>query len=101
MKLEPDIVAMVELAPTEKGGREGPTPDRKFGCIMVVNGQNHDVRLRLDRPFQPGSSRRVGVDFLCPDLALSHIRVGDAFVLREMRTIGTGVVELISAHALT
>ena len=99
MRLEPDIIALVELTPSDQGGREGPTPDCKFGCIMVVNGQNHDVRMRLDRPFAPGTSRRVGLDFLAPDLALAHVKVGDTFTLRESRLIGFGVVQLVSEHA--
>jgi len=46
---------------------------------MVVNGRNHDVRLRLAQPLQPGESRWVGIDLLDPGTALAHIRIGTTF----------------------
>jgi len=62
---------------------------------MVVNGRNHDVRLRLTQPLQPGESRRVGIDFLDPGTALAHIRIGTTFGLWEGRIVGQGTVEVI------
>jgi len=95
MKALPDIVAIIELAFLGQGGRVSPMPARWFGCVMVVNGRNHDVRLRLAQPLQPGESRRLGIDFLDPGTVLAHIRTGTTFGLWEGRIVGQGTVEVI------
>ena len=100
MKAFPDIVAMIELAPLSQGGRTSPMPPRWFGCVMVVNGRNHDVRLRLTQPLPAGESRRVGIDFLDPVTAFSHIGIGTTFGLREGRIVGQGAVEVIEAASV-
>ena len=73
-------------------------PARWFGCVMVVNGRNHDIRLRLAQPLGAGESRRVGIDVLDPGTALSHIRVGTTFGLWESGIIGQGLVEGVQAE---
>lgn len=93
MKALPDIIATIELASFGQGGRTSPMPARWFGCVMVVNGRNHDVRLRLKQPLQAGESRRVGIDFLDPGTALAHLRIGTTFGLWEGRIVGQGAVE--------
>ena len=98
MKPLPDIVATIELAPSEAGGRASPMPARWFGCVMAVNGRNHDIRLRLTQPLNAGESRRVGIDFLDPDIALSHVRVGTIFGLWEGGIVGQGLVEAIQTE---
>ncbi len=95
--ITPDIVATVELARSDQGGRAGPTPPDKFGCVMKLNGHNHDVRLLLDRPLAPGDTRQVGIIFLDPETALSHVGVGATFLLWEGPTIGSGIVEQVVA----
>ena len=95
MKPSPDIVATIELAPLEAGGRASPMPARWFGCVMVVNGRNHDIRLRLAQPLNAGETREVGIDFLDPETALSHVRVGTTFGLWEGGTIGQGFIEAV------
>jgi len=95
MKALPDIVAVIELSPPGQGGRVSSMPARWFGCVMVVNGRNHDIRLRLTQPLQPGESRPVGIDFLDPGTALAHIRIGTTFGLWEGRIVGQGTVEAI------
>ena len=94
----PEIFADVELAHSDQGGRAGPTPPSWFGCIMQVNGRNHDVRLMLDGPLAPGDRRRVGIRFLDGETALSHIGVGTTFLLWEGRTIGSGRIEEVAAE---
>ena len=95
MKAFPDIVATIELAPPDQDGRACPIPARWFGCVMVVNGRNHDARLRLTQPLRAGESRRVGIDFLDPDAALAHIRIGTTFGVGEGRIVGQGAVEAV------
>ena len=98
MKPLPDIIATIELSPPGAGGRASPMPARWFGCVMVVNGRNHDIRLRLDQPLNAGESRRVGIDFLDPETALSHIRAGTTFGLWEGGIVGQGLVEAIQTE---
>ncbi len=95
MKLLPDIVANIELAPPESGGRASPMPARWFGCVMIVNGRNHEVRLRLPQPLNAGEARQVGIDFLDPETALSHVWIGTTFGLWEGRIVGQGLVESV------
>ncbi len=99
MKPLSDIVATVELAPPEAGGRASPMPARWFGCVIVVNGRNHDIRLRLAQPLNAGESRRVGIDFLDPETALSHIQTGTTFGLWEGGIIGQGLIEAIQTES--
>ncbi len=98
MKALPDVVATTALAPPDAGGRASPMPARWFGCVMVVNGRNHDIRLRLTQSLQAGASRRVGIDFLDPGTALSHARIGTTFGLWEGGIIGKGAVEVVEVE---
>jgi hypothetical protein len=97
MRHSPDALVTVHLLPSEGGGRVGPTPDKAFGCIMTIDGVNLDVRFRLghDGPLQPGSTRDVEIDFLDPDFATSHLRIGEEFKLREVSVIGSGTIKHI------
>ena len=98
MKSDPDAMVSVVLLPHERGGRLGPTPSTAYGCIMVIDGRNLDVRFRLDRtgPLQPGAAADVGVDFLCPELARLYLRVGSVFQLKETGIVGNGTVKTLS-----
>jgi hypothetical protein len=98
MKPLPDIIATIELAPPEAGGRASAMPARWFGCVMVANGRNHDIRLRLTQPLNAGESRRVGIDFLDPDTVLSHVQIGTTFGLWEGGIVGQGLVEAIQTE---
>ena len=98
MKPLPDIVATIELAPREAGGRASPMPARWFGCVMVVNGRSHDIRLRLTQPLNAGETRQVGVDFLDPEAALPDIRIGTTFGLWKGGIVGQGSVEAVQTE---
>ncbi len=95
MKQSPDIVATVELFTLGEGGRASPMPPRSFGCVMVVNGRNHDIRVRLEEPLAPGGSRQVGIDFLNAASVLAYLKVGVTFGLWEAGIIGQGTVDAI------
>lgn len=98
MKALPDIIATIELAPLGAGGRASPMPARWFSCVMVVNGRNHDIRLRLTQPLQAGEARRVGIDFLDPNTALAGIRIGTTFGIWEGGIVGQGAVEIVETE---
>lgn len=90
----PDIIATVRLYPTDAGGRKGPTPAEMFGCPFEFEGEKFDCRLLLKEvgSLAPGTTARVPVAFLCPELIKSRLKVGSRFTLWEMGTIGEGVV---------
>jgi hypothetical protein len=94
-----DIVATVHLYETAAGGREGPTPPAKFRCIMVIDDKNFDVQLDLDGTgrLRPGETGTVAVKFLDWEHASKSCRRGKSFQLRELRTIGEGVVQEVVA----
>lgn len=89
------VIATVTLFPTHAGGRRGATPPDKLHCIMFIDGQNFDVRLYFDSvgSMAPGDTARVPIYFLAPDIALPHCAPGKKFILRELKTIGDGVIE--------
>jgi hypothetical protein len=95
MRNAPDALVTVHLLPSEQGGRRGPTPDKTYGCIMMIDGVNLDIRFRLDGvgPLQPGTTRDVGIDFLNPEAAKPHLRIGETFRLREASVIGNGTIK--------
>jgi hypothetical protein len=90
-----DIIATVNLFPTDAGGRRGPTPDGKFNCLMTIDENNFDVRLHLEGTgsMSPGQTARVPVSFLDLERARKYCSVGKKFLLREINTIGDGVID--------
>lgn len=94
--MQSDVIADVHLYETEKGGRAGPTPPRIFACIMVLDAQNFDVRLRLENyPLFPGQSVTLPIDFLDWERAEPYCKIGSDFRLRELRVIGEGVIRSV------
>ncbi len=98
MKRPVDITATIYLLATAEGGRSVPTFEDRFGCVMFVDGEGHDVRFWLDSALTPGTTRTVPAAFLSPSLALAHIRPGMNFTLWEGGTVGTGVIEELVAQ---
>jgi hypothetical protein len=92
-KTNGDIVATVQLYPTESGGRKGPTPPNRFGCLFEFEGEKFDCILFLDSALSPGATAVVSVAFLYPSLVKPRLRAGSRFSLWELGTIGEGVVQ--------
>lgn len=92
--LSPDIVADVEFFSTERGGRQLATPEGFFGCPIVFGSRAFDCRMLLDihGPIYPGTSAVVPIKLLDPEFALHYISVGSEFKIRDLGTIGRGVV---------
>ena len=88
----PDAIADIHLLSSEAGGRAGATPPDWFGCILVLDDINLDVRMRLKSPLCPGTSQRVELFFLSPHLAAERLRIGTSFNLRESGVIGSGSI---------
>ena len=94
---QPEALIQVRMLPSSLGGRRGPTPENEYGCLMAIDGVNLDVRFRVDRagPLRPGETTEVEVNFLNPDLARRHLKVGGTFRLREAAVIGDGEIKQI------
>lgn len=92
-----DIVARVRLYETAEGGRAGPTPGDKFGCLLVLGKDCFDCRLLLSETgaLHPGASARVPIKFLEPELVRDLLDVGSRFLLRDGKVIGEGEVEAL------
>ena len=94
MKFDPDILAEVTLLLTEEGGRAGPTLPDMFGCPLGFQDKFFDMRMDLTEigRLAPGSTAKVPIRFLCPDLVVPRLRVGSEFTLWEGKTLGSGFV---------
>jgi hypothetical protein len=92
-----DIVARVRFYETSEGGRAGPTPSDKFGCLLVVGGSSFDCRLLLSATgaIHPGQSATVPIKLLDPQLVKDLLGVGSRFLLRDGRVIGEGEVQAL------
>ncbi len=90
-----DIIATVNLFPTDATGRHGPTPEDKFNCIMVIDEKNFDVRLHLEGTgaISPGQTASVPISFLAREHAKKYCSIGKKFILREIKPIGDGVID--------
>jgi hypothetical protein len=88
-----DALVRIRLLPTDAGGRQGPTPDRWFGCIFAYQGEMYDCRLILEESGSlfPGSEAIVPIQFLNPGV-VSYLRQGSRFELWEGKIIGEGEV---------
>lgn len=96
--LTPDIFANLKFYPTDKGGREGPTPPNFFGCIIKIGNSNHDARLILEKigSIFPGDTKNnVPIKFLCSDLVMKKLKISDKFFIRDGGVIGEGEVIMI------
>lgn len=93
----PDVVATVHFLETKAGGRNFPTPDTEFRCIMTLDESHFDVRLDLESTgnISPGQTALVPISFLDPARARKYCSVGKEFSLREANKIGTGVIEKV------
>lgn len=90
-----DIIAKVRLYPTCEGGRDSGTPPDSLRCIFVYDGENFECRLLLTGSLIPGQEATVPIKFLRPELIKQTLRAGSCFSLRELRSIGEGIVESV------
>ena len=95
--MKPEIIATIYFYKIEEGGRKGATPKDWFGCPFLFKGRSYDCRLFFygKQPIKPGDRLKVFIQFLCPDLILNKLKVGDKFELWDGRIIAEGKVEEI------
>lgn len=88
------IKAEVSFKTTAEGGRQGPTPSDRFGCMLGIEGKYFDCLILVSEcgPIAPGERKVVPIVFLYPELAMPLAVVGTRFVLREHKEIAHGTV---------
>lgn len=93
------VIARIELYETEHGGRNGPTPSNKFGCLFEGDGEYFDCRLLLEGigSLRPGQTATVPILFLNPDLLRPRLRTSQRFRLWDGKIIADGEIEEIVA----
>lgn len=95
MKHSPDLTLRIRMHATHCGGRENPTPQNKFKCILKVINEYHDCMLLLDKsgPLTPGESAIVDAILLMPDSVRSRLSQGQEVTLCEgKKEIATGII---------
>ena len=91
----PEIIADIMLLATDKGGRKTAICQGEYRGILGIGTENFSFRWfipREENSFMPGETRRLGIQFLVPDEALSYFPVGTRFTIWEGHIIGKGVV---------
>jgi len=93
--MNPDILADIQLYRTEDGGRQGPTPPDKFGCLLEINDKYYDCRLLLEGigALSPGQSVTVPIKFLSPEVVIEQLKFVPQFHLWDGKRIADGKVK--------
>ncbi len=92
MKL--DIIALLTLYETDKGGRKGATPSDRFGCLFELDSEYFDCRLLLDGvgALSPGQIATVPIKLLSPELLRGRLNVSQEFYVWDGHRIAKGRV---------
>lgn len=96
--ITPDVFVNLKFYSQDNNGRSMPTPANYFSCIFVIDHSNHDARLLLDKigSICPGDeNENVPVKFLCADLVIPKIKVGDKFYIRDGKVVAEGTISKI------
>jgi len=95
--MQPDILADIQFYQTKDGGRQGPTPPDKFGCLLEISGKYYDCRLVLDKigALSPGQSATVPIKFLSPEAVLEQLKFTPQFHLWDGKRIAEGKLKEI------
>jgi hypothetical protein len=92
----PHIMATLHLFSAEHAGRCEPTPPDSFSGLVGLLGSYHAIRFDLScvGSLAPGATTPAPIPacFESPQFVLPFLRVGDAFMVRESRVVGEGVV---------
>lgn len=93
--MKPDIIASIRFLSPIEGGRATLPSGATLACIFELQGQSFDCRLQLEEASRTSTSEfsLVPISFLFPDEALSCVRKGGKFRLRDHRVIAEGVVD--------
>jgi hypothetical protein len=94
---EPDIIAKIRFYTTQEGGRQKPITVQIYKGVMQFQGEQFSCGLLLKEvyPIDLGATVTVPMLFLVPNQIKPRLKVGDHFTLREIGTVGEGVVEKI------
>lgn len=86
----PHILAEISLLTTEEGGLKGPFLFPVIKLLTRIGDSYHDCGIDFSEsiPLYPGGSAIAPVEFLCPDLVMPKLKVGDTFDLWHGRVVG-------------
>ena len=98
----PDIVAELRLFPTEANGRLSSICSGEFRGVLGIGSEHFSARwiVPVGEELVPGGrAGTFGIQFLVPEAALPHFRVGAAFTVWEGKEIGSGRVLSVVRNA--
>src|SRR5688500_20272972 len=90
----PEIIARLNLFPTEAGGRGLPPRQGDWRTILTVGSESFSARVSAaaGHSLEPGATGEAEVQFLVPDAALARFKPGVQFKSWEGTEVGTGEV---------
>jgi hypothetical protein len=97
-----DIVAEIRLHPTEVNGRLSSICSGEYRCVLGIDSQHFSARwiVPVGEELAPGGRPSTfGIQFLVPEAALPHFKVGAAFTVWEGKEIGSGRVLSVARNA--
>jgi hypothetical protein len=98
----PDIVAELRLHPGEANGRLSSICAGEYRGVLGIDSEHFSARwvVPVGEGLVPGGrTGTFGIQFLVPEAALPHFKVGAAFTIWEGREIGCGRVVSVARNA--
>jgi hypothetical protein len=98
----PDIVAELQLHPSEPAGRLSSICSGEYRGVLGIDSEHFSARwvIPVGAELAPGGrSGTFGIQFLLPEAALPHFKVGAAFTVWEGKEIGSGRVISVARNA--
>jgi len=98
----PDIVAELRLHPSEANGRLLSICAGEYRGVLGIDSEHFSARwvVPVGEELSPGGrAGTFGIQFLFPEVALPHFKVGAAFTVWEGREIGSGRVLSVTSNA--
>ena len=98
----PHVVVELRLHPSEPDGRLSSICSGEYRGILGIGSEHFSARwaVPIGEELAPGGrAGTFGIEFLFPENALPHFKVGAAFTVWEGKEIGSGRVLSTSASA--
>ena len=94
--MQVQLVAQINLLPTEHGGRFTPLVSGEWRTVFGIGGEHWSARLQFSGNPAPGETFEAGVQFLVAE-AVQHFPVGAHFTVWENGNKGEGRVLRVAA----
>jgi hypothetical protein len=96
------MVAELRLHPSESAGRLSSICSGEYRGVLGVDSEHFSARWNIpvgEELVPGGRSVTFGIQFLFPEAALPHFKVGAAFTVWEGKEIGSGRVISVASSA--